>query len=67
MRFPCSGESPELIKREGGLVTAFSNKASGEVGDEQPVEEDKAGDSISVDNGKVQQEPDAMELDSDQY
>ncbi|KAH0731854.1 hypothetical protein KY289_003042 [Solanum tuberosum] len=62
-----SHESPELIKREGGLVTAFSNEASGEVGNEQPVEDDKAGDSISVDHGKVQQEPNAMELASDQY
>lgn len=52
-----SGESPELIQREGGLVTAVSNEASGEVG----VEDDKAGESISVDSGKVQQEPNALE------
>lgn len=38
-------------------MTAVSNEASGEVG----VEDDKAGESISVDSGKVQQEPNALE------
>ncbi|XP_055816330.1 embryogenesis-associated protein EMB8-like [Solanum dulcamara] len=47
-------EAPYVNIREDGLVTAFSNEASGESGNEQLVKDD-----ISVNNGTVQQEPNA--------
>lgn len=47
-------EAPYVNIREDGLVTAFSNEASGELGNEQLVKDD-----ISVNNGTVQQEPNA--------
>ncbi|CAN4108163.1 unnamed protein product [Withania somnifera] len=52
-------QSPYVNITEDGLVTAFSNKPSDEIGNEQRAKDDKAGDSIRVDNGTVQQEPNA--------
>ncbi|KAF3677255.1 putative embryogenesis-associated protein EMB8-like [Capsicum annuum] len=54
-------QAPYVNLREDGLVTAFSNEQSGEVGsqqNEQPVEDDKAGDSRGV-NDTMQLEPNA--------
>ncbi|XP_016539020.2 embryogenesis-associated protein EMB8 isoform X2 [Capsicum annuum] len=54
-------QAPYVNLREDGLVTAFSNEQSGEIGsqqNEQPVEDDKAGDSRGV-NGTMQLEPNA--------
>ncbi|KAL3350049.1 hypothetical protein AABB24_022867 [Solanum stoloniferum] len=48
-------EAPYVNIREDGLVTAFGNEPSGELGNEQLVEDDKVGDN----NGTVQQEPNA--------
>ncbi|KAH0768283.1 hypothetical protein KY285_004154 [Solanum tuberosum] len=54
---------PQYVNiREDGLVTAFSNDPSGEVGsqqNEQPVEDDKAGDRIRGVNGAMQLETNA--------
>ncbi|WMV12391.1 hypothetical protein MTR67_005776 [Solanum verrucosum] len=55
-------DPPYVNIREDGLVTAFSNDPSGEVGsqqNEQPVEDDKAGDRIRGVNGAMQLETNA--------
>lgn len=55
-------QAPYVNIREDGLVTAFSNEPSGEVGsqqNEQPVEDDKAGDRIRGVNGAMQLETNA--------
>ncbi|KAH0768282.1 hypothetical protein KY285_004153 [Solanum tuberosum] len=52
-------EAPYVNIREDGLVTAFGEEPSGELGNEQQVEDDKVGDSVRVNNGTVQQEPNA--------
>lgn len=52
-------QAPYVSIREDGLVTAFSNDPSDEIGNEQLAKDDKAGDGIRVDNGTVQQEPNA--------
>ncbi|MCD7466344.1 hypothetical protein HAX54_002954 [Datura stramonium] len=56
-------QAPYVNIREDGLVTAFSNEPSDEIGieqNEQLVENDKAGDSTMGDNGTVQQEQSAV-------
>jgi len=55
-------DPPYVNIREDGLVTAFSNDPSGEVGsqqNEQPVEDDKAGDRIRGVNGAMRLETNA--------
>ncbi|KAF3677254.1 putative embryogenesis-associated protein EMB8-like [Capsicum annuum] len=52
-------QAPYVSIREDGLVTAFSNDTSDEIGNEQLAKDDKAGDGIRVDNGTVRQEPNA--------
>ncbi|KAJ8529769.1 hypothetical protein K7X08_036604 [Anisodus acutangulus] len=55
-------QAPYVNIREDGLITAFSNEPSGEVGsqqNEQPVEDDKAADSIRGVNGTMQLETNA--------
>ncbi|XP_059313546.1 embryogenesis-associated protein EMB8-like isoform X1 [Lycium ferocissimum] len=55
-------QAPYVNIREDGLVTAFSNEPSGEVGsqqNEQPVEDDKAGDGSRGVNGTMQLETNA--------
>ncbi|KAK4339890.1 hypothetical protein RND71_041352 [Anisodus tanguticus] len=55
-------KAPCVNFREGGLVIAFKNEPSGEVGNEQHeqlAENDEAGDSTRGDNGTVKQEPNA--------
>ncbi|KAJ8572632.1 hypothetical protein K7X08_009143 [Anisodus acutangulus] len=55
-------QAPYVNIREDGLVTAFNNEPSGEVGNEQHeqlAENVKAGDSIRGDNSTVQQERNA--------
>lgn len=48
-------QAPYVNIREDGLVTAFGDEPSGEVGS-QPVEDDEAGDSV---NSMMQQETNA--------
>ncbi|KAL3350055.1 hypothetical protein AABB24_022867 [Solanum stoloniferum] len=55
-------QAPYVNITEDGLVTAFSNEPSGEVGsqqNEQPVEDDKVGDRIRGVNGAMQLETNA--------
>ncbi|CAN4110716.1 unnamed protein product [Withania somnifera] len=46
---------PYVNIREDGLVTAFGNEPSGEIGNEQLIEDDKAEDCFRVGSGTVQQ------------
>ncbi|XP_055816328.1 embryogenesis-associated protein EMB8 isoform X3 [Solanum dulcamara] len=55
-------QAPYVNLREDGLVAAFSDEPSGEVGsqqNEQPVEDDKAGDRIRGVSGAMQLETNA--------